>query len=269
MNCELADRLLDHYLENELGQRDRHLLEKHLAGCRHCAGELRRRPAFERDVRRTLAASVAPLTLSSDASLRIVKAAEQSWRRAVWSHRVMVTFQLVSGTVVAALLVVGLLAWLGQIPVPAHLTPTALFPTTRLPLSPSYPDRVSSRMDVGPRLDATTVNQLPRASFRIEPRDLHARQPFTMTVFLDSDLPEPLERLRLNLDVSGPTGSYGFGWLVIGPVPANGVSKFRVTPDLLAEPCQRQYLISPEDIFSLPGVYTVQLSLFEPVVASK
>ena len=99
MNCDLAGRLLDGFLENGLSQRDRQLMEEHLARCRHCAEELRRRPAFERDVQRALTSSVRPLYLSSDASTRIVEAAEESLHRAIRSHRAILTFRLMTGAV--------------------------------------------------------------------------------------------------------------------------------------------------------------------------
>jgi hypothetical protein len=93
--------------------------------------------------------------------------------------------------------------------------------------------------------------------------------PFTMTVLLQSDLPQPLETVHLDLDISGPTGFYRFGLAVEGPLPAQGVSILRVTPELLAEPCEEQYLIAPTEVFSLPGVYTLRVTLSDPVVASR
>jgi hypothetical protein len=52
-------------------------------------------------------------------------------------------------------------------------------------------------------------------------------------------------------------------------LPAHGVSIFRVTPELLAKPCEEQYLIEPTEVFSLPGVYTLRVTLSDPVVASR
>jgi hypothetical protein len=94
-------------------------------------------------------------------------------------------------------------------------------------------------------------------------------EPFTMTVFLQSDLPQPLDAVRLDLEITGPTGFFRFGLAVKGPLPAHGVSIFRVTPETLAKPCEEQYLISPTDVFSLPGTYTLRVTLFDPVVTSQ
>jgi hypothetical protein len=268
MNCELAGRLLDGYLENELGPRDRLLLEKHVATCRRCADDLRRRPAFERDVWRSLTTSVRSLALSSAASTRIVRAAEQSLRRAVWERRVVVIFQLVGGAMATSLLVVGLLVLLGQIPVPTDLKPRALFPANQPALSEPRPGVVPAATQPAPQVVDTTVNWTPRVSFRLQPSQLYAGEPFTMTVFLKSEAPGPVETVHLDLDVSGPSGFYRFGWTVDGPLPAHDVTIFRITPGLLAGPCQEQYLISPADIFGFPGVYTVQLVVSDPVVAS-
>ena len=92
--------------------------------------------------------------------------------------------------------------------------------------------------------------------------------PFALTVFLESDLSQPLDSIRLDLDISGPSGFYRFGLAVKGPLPAPGVSIFRVTPELLADACQEQYLMAPVDLFGAPGVYTLRVTLFDPVVAS-
>jgi hypothetical protein len=269
MNCDLAGCLIDDYLENGLSQRDRHQLEKHLARCTHCANELRRRPTLERDLRRALAASVGSLSLSSDASTRIVESAEESLNRAVWAHRATLTFRLMSGAVAAALVLVALFALAGRIPVPSQLKPIALVPANKLTLSDSNPDTLSVGDQPLPRLTATSTASLPRTSLLIEPREMRPHLPFTMTVLLQSDLPQPLETVRLDLDISGPTGFYRFGLVVKGPLPAHGVSIFRVTPAVLAKPCREQYLIEPTDIFSLPGVYTLRVTLSDPVVASR
>lgn len=269
MNCDLAGCLIDDYLEDGLSRRDRHQLEKHLAHCPHCADELRRRPTFERDLRQALAASVRPLSLSSDARMRIIESAEESLNRAVWSHRATLTFCLMSGAVAAALVLVALFALAGRIPVPSQLKPIALLPANKLTLSDSNPDTLSVVDQPVPRLTATSTTSLPRASLLVEPRDMRPHLPFTMTVLLQSDLPQPLETVRLDLDISGPTGSYRFRLAVKGPLPAHGVSIFRVTPDLLADLCEEQYLIAPTDVFGLPGVYTLRITLFDPVVASR
>ena len=269
MNCDLAGCLIDDYLENGLSQRERHQLEVHLARCPLCADELRRRPALERDLRRALAASVRTLSLSPDATTRIVESAEQSLHRAVRSHRAILTFRLMSGAVAAALVLVSLFALAGRIPVPSQLKPIALLPANRLILSDDAPDTLSVGEQPAPRLTATSAQTLPRTSFIVEPRDMRPNLPFTMTVLLQSDLPQPLATVHLDLDINGPTGFYSFGLLVKGPLPAHGVSIFRVTPDLLAESCEEQYLIEPTDVFGQPGVYTLRVTLSDPVVASR
>jgi len=146
MNCDLAGCLLDEYLENGLSQRDCQQLEKHLARCPHCAAELRRRPAFERDLRRALATSVRPLSLSAELSRRIIESAEQSLHRAVWSRRVALTFRLMSGALAAMLVLVAIFALLGHIPVASHFKPIALLPANKLPLSTpcGHLDRVAA-----------------------------------------------------------------------------------------------------------------------------
>jgi hypothetical protein len=267
MNCDLAGRLIDDYLEIGLGERDRHLLEKHLASCRRCAAEFRSRPSFDRDMHSALTASVRPLKLPSEASTRIVAAAEQSLHRAIWSHRAILTLRVMTGTVAVALLIVGLFALTGHIPVPSHLRPIALLPTSMLRFADSQPVTLFAGDQPTPRHTVASTSSLLRASLLVEPWDLRPHQPYTVTVLLQSDLPHPIETVRLALDISGPTGFHSFALAVRGPLPTHGVSIFRVTPELLAESCREQYLISPTDLFSLPGVYTLRMTLFDAVAA--
>jgi hypothetical protein len=268
MNCDLAVSLIDDYIENGLSRRDCLLLEKHLGRCLPCAEELRKRPALERDVRQALAASVNPLYLSSDASTRIVRAASESLNRATWTERTLLTFRLLGGAVAAVLLLVGFLSLLGELPVASQLRPVALLPASKLILSRAGFDTLLPAEQPAPRLTATSPLSLPQASLLIEPWRMQPQEPFTMTVLLQSDLPQPLERVRLDLDITGPTGFYTFGLLVKGPLPAHGVSVFRVTPDLLVEPAQEQYLMAPSEVFRLPGVYTLRLTLSDPILAA-
>lgn len=269
MNCDLAGRLLDDYSENGLSQRDRQLMEEHLARCRHCAEELRRRPAFERDVQRALTASVRPLYLSADASTRIIESAEESLHRAIWSHRAMMTARLMTGAVAAALLVVGLFALLGQIPVPARFRPIALLPLNNLRLSESQPVVLSSGEQPAPRIATASASAFPHASLLFEPEDMRPEKPYTITVLLQSDTHQPLEAIGLDLSINGPTGFYSFGMTLKGPLPTHGVSIFRVTPELLAGPCEEQYLVTPTDLFGLPGTYTLRATLHDAVAASE
>jgi hypothetical protein len=261
MNCDLALSLIDDYIEHRLSRRDCMLLEKHLARCIRCAEEGRRRPAFERDVRQALASSVSPLYLSSDASTRIVQAASKSLNRAAWTQRTVRTFQLLGGAVAAVLVLVGFLSLVGDLPVTSHGRPVALLPRAGF-------DTLLPAEQPAPRLTASSHVSLPKASLLVEPWRMQPQEPFTMTVLLQSDLPQPLETLRLDLDIKGPTGFYTFGMAVKGPLPAHGVSVFRVTPDLLGESAQEQYLMAPSDVFRLPGVYTLRLTVSDPVFSS-
>lgn len=268
MNCDLAGSLIDDYLENGLSQRERHQVEKHLARCSHCAEEVRKRPAFERDLRRALASSVHPLYLPADARTGIVQAVEESLYQAKRSRRVILAFQLMAAAAAAMLLMVGLFALLGQIPVPSGLKPTVLFPQNNLPLPEPESVTISSGEQPIPQLVAA-ADALPRASLVVEPREMAPHDSFTMTVWLESDLPESLETVHLDLEITGPTGFYLFGLAVNSPLPAHGVSIFEVTSELLAEACQEQYLISPVDMFTVPGVYTFRVTLLYPVPVSQ
>ena len=98
---------------------------------------------------------------------------------------------------------------------------------------------------------------------------MHPRDPYTITVFVESDMSRSLESIRLDLDISGPTGYYSFDLTVEGPLPGRGVSVLRLTPDLLAETCEEQYLIAPTDVFSAAGSYNLRLTLFDMVVDSR
>jgi hypothetical protein len=268
MNCDLAVALIDDYIEQRLSQRDCLLLEKHLARCARCTDQVRRRPAFERDVRRALAASVRPLYLSPEATTRIVEAASKSLNRATRQRRTFTTFRLLGGAVAAVLVLVGFLSLVGGLPVASRLQPVALLPASNLILSQTGTDTLLAADHLVPRLTATSRRSLPKASLLVEPWRMGPEESFTMTVLLRSDLPQPLEKVRLDLDITGPTGFYTFGLEVKGPLPAHGVSVFRVTPDLLVEPAQEQYLMAPSDVFRLPGIYTLRLTVSDPVFAS-
>jgi hypothetical protein len=269
MTCEQAGHLLDDYVDGALSQRDRQFLEAHLERCGRCAEELRQRPAFERCLRRALAKSVQPLALTVDASSKIIDAAEDSLRRAQRSRRVTLTIHLLSAVVIVSLLAVGVLFILGEIPVPDHLKRVTLLPVKRLALAEAQDGALSAEDPSLSRLTESSQQSLPRVSLLIEPRDMRPAQPFTMTVLLHSELAQPLDSLRLDLDVSGPTGYYNFGLTVPGPLPAHGVSILRLTPELLAESCKDRYLIAPTEVFRFPGTYNIRLTLFDAVAASQ
>ena len=268
MNCDLAGSLIDDYLENRLGQRERHQVEKHLARCAHCANQLRKRPALERDLRRALASTVHPLYLSAEAQTAVLWAAEQSMHRAKRARRVTLGFQASVAVTAAVLLMIGLFALLGQIPVPSGLKPTVLFPRNNLPLSEPEPVSIPLAGQPNAQLVAP-ADALPRASLVVEPTEMGPGDSFTMTVWLESEQLEALETVCLDLEIAGPTGFYRFDLAVSSPLPIHGVSIFEVTSELLAEACQEQYLISPMDMFAVPGVYTIRVTLLYPVPVSR
>ncbi|MFN2218249.1 MAG: anti-sigma factor family protein [Anaerolineae bacterium] len=265
MKCESVVRLIDDFVYDELNQRDRNQVEEHLARCPGCARELRKQPALERDVRRALAAQVRPLYISADVSSRIVQAAEESLSRAGRARRTMLTVRVVSGALAVLLVAIGVLALLGRIPVPSNLASVSLVPAKRLPPVEPGLESVLGADRPRPQMETPTLSQL-EASMLIEPRDLHARQPFTITVYVQSDLPEPMDSMDMDLDIAGPTGSYRFELSFGGPLPAEGTSVFSITPGLLTGPCEERYLMSPADIFAVPGAYTVRVTLLHPVV---
>jgi hypothetical protein len=268
VNCELADRLIDDFMHDELNQRDRTWMEEHLASCPRCAMQLRKYPALEREMRRALAASVRPLYLSADASARILEASEESLSRAGRAYRTALTVRLASGALALLLVAVGVLALLGRIPLSSNLKPVSLLPAKSLP---SVEPELEAAFDADkplPAMAAPMLSQL-EASLLIEPRDLHSHEPFTMTVYVQSNMPEPKETMGLDLDVSGPTGDFHFELSLQDPLPAEGMSIFRVTPDLLANSCEERYLMSPTDMFATPGTYTIRMTLMNPVVASE
>lgn len=259
--------MMEDFMHDELSQRDRARMEAHLARCSSCASELRKRPALERQVRRALAASVQPMYLSADASSRIVLASEESLIRAGRMRRTLLTIRVASGTLALLLVTVALLALLGRIPVPSDLTPS-LFPAKRLPRTEFEAGLVGGQDRLHPLLETPTLSQL-EANMLIEPREMYARESFTMTVYVQTDMPEPMEAIDLELEISGPAGYYRFELSFGGPLPAEGTSIFRVTPDLLARSCEERYLMSPTEIFAVPGTYTVRATLVHAVVASE
>lgn len=268
MNCDQAGQWIDDYLADHLSQREQAQFEAHLRGCARCARELRTRPAFERSLRRALAISVQPLSLSAAASSRLVDAAGESLQKAKRAERAARLLRTVMAAAALLLLSVGILFLSGDLTVPSQLKPVALFPASRLPFadlsSPTLP------ADEGPVLaDGEAIPEsMPQVSVLFEPRRMRPLDPYTITVFLESDMSRSLESARLDLDVSGPTGYYRFDLAIEGPLPARGVSILRVTPDVLAETCEEQYLMAPTDLFNSAGVYHLRLTLFDAVVDS-
>lgn len=275
MNCRQACHLIDEYLENRLGRYERQRLETHLESCPSCVEELHRRSAFERDMWQALAASVQHRTLAPNTSTRMVQDAQGSLHWAIRSNRIGMAVQLAASAVAVALVLVGVLFWLGGAPFPSGVNPVVLFPERQLTLAGQRPVTITpvdapDLSHVQPAALSEFGKQplvMTRGETLIEPQPLQAGEAFTVTVFLHSESPEPLGTARVDLDVSGPTGYFRFALAVKGPLPANGVSVVQVTPDALDALCREKYLIAPTDIFSAPGVYTVRVLLVNPTGA--
>lgn len=273
MNCSAARHLIDEYMENRLGRIERQRLELHLARCPSCSEEVHTQSVLERMVWQALSASVEHRSLSSATSARIVQEAQLGLHRAVWSNRFTVGARMMAIAATAALVLVGLFVLLGQIPIPSELSPITLLPVRQLVLSGRQPDTVVSIQEPTLyELDSVSVSSadppalsLSRSEHIIEPQRLQPGEAYTVTVYLLSDLPEPLDMAHVDLEMTGPTGYFQFPLTVKGPLPAHGVSVLRVKSDALADLCQEKYLISPTDIFSVPGSYLVRVVLSGPL----
>jgi hypothetical protein len=261
MKCDLASHLIDDYLENRLSQRDRANLDEHLARCARCAQELYRRPTFERDVRKALTASVLPLRLEPTASRKIIQVSQDSLQRAIRFNRYAVAMRAGAGALAAILVVVGLLFLTGRILGPEQLESITHLPGIKLPLEKLQITDLPAQDLQASQGTSADVESWTHGDLFVQPWNLQSGEPFTMTVILDSNMPQSLDDVHLNIDVNGPSGYYHFVLDVKGPLPAHGVSVLRVTPELLAAPCQEQYLISPADIFDVPGAYAVRVTL--------
>jgi hypothetical protein len=265
MNCELASHLIDDYLENRLSQRDRTCLEEHLSRCPSCAQELYRRPTFDRDVRKALTASVLPLRLAPTASRRIVQASQDSVHRAIRFNRFAVAMRASASALAAILVVVGVLYLSGFILGPSPLESLNQIPGIKLPIAAFNPADPGAKDLQASQSESAYVESWTDGDLLIEPLNLKPGEPFTMTVILDSHMPQSLNNAHLNIDINGPSGYYHFVIAVKDPLPAHGVAALRVTPELLSAPCQERYLISPADIFGVPGAYAVRVTLSAPV----
>jgi hypothetical protein len=272
VNCRQACHLIDDYAENQLGRYERQRLETHLESCPSCVEELRLRSAFERTLWQALASSVQPRTVSPATSARMIQEARGSLHRSIRNNRIGMATQLVASVVAVVLVLVGVLFWLDGIPFPSGLNPVVLFPQNQLTLAGQRPITITpvDQPDLAqvPPPDLSELGQptlaMTRGETLVEPQPLRPGEAFTITVFLHTVSPTPLRTARVDLDVSGPTGYYRFALAVKGPLPANGVSVLRVTPDVLDTPCREKYLIAPADIFRSAGVYTVRVILVNP-----
>ncbi len=273
MNCELACHLIDDYLEKRLSRYDCQRLERHLRECPACAREVRERPDFERSVRRALAASVQGRHLAPEASMRIIREARGNVRRGIWSKRVHLGARLAASAAAVSLVLLGVFFLLGGIPVPSSFGTITLLPIKQVALASEQAPHftldqpVSSDITIDvPASEERKALSLGHHDVRIEPWMLKPGETFTVTLLLHTDMPQPLDNARLDLDVSGPTGYYRFELTVKGPLPARGVSVLQITPQVLATSSRERYLISPSEIFREPGVYTVRVFLFSPVL---
>lgn len=273
MNCDLACHLIDDYLEKQLSQYDARRLEQHLRLCPACARELQDRPRFERIIRHALAAMVQDQHLSAEASLRIVQHAQARMRRAVWSNRIYLAGRVAAGVVAVALVLVGLFVLLNGLPAESQAGAITLFPLKYLGPADQPPASHFSRAEPswsGVEPEESPIERggslsLDSNDVSIEPWTLKPGEMFTITLFLRTDLPRPLDSARFDLDVNGPTGFFHFEVTVRGPLPSHGISVLQITPDMLAASSQEKYLLSPQQVFAEPGVYTVQILLYSPV----
>ncbi|MBN1657939.1 MAG: zf-HC2 domain-containing protein [Anaerolineae bacterium] len=265
MNCQGASLLLDDYREGTLSQREAHSLELHLASCPRCAADLHLQPALDRDVRRTLAASVQSLTLTPEMSAQIVCAAEDSLRKGRRTRRVLRAVQSAVMVVGLAFLCVGLYFLAGGNPRASGTPLVSQLPASSLPFSSSHDSVIAPQGRSPSPLPEPADQTLPSASLVFEPWVMHPNDPYTMTLFFQSDQAVEIDSLRVELDVDGPTGYYRFDLEVEGPLPGRGVSILRVTPDVLEKRCQEQYLISANEVFRDEGTYNVRMTLSDAV----
>jgi hypothetical protein len=275
VNCELACHLFDEYLEGQLSQYDLRRLERHLHGCPSCAAELRDLPHFERVMRRALAASTQGRMLSPEASMELIQNAQASLRRGIWSNRAFLSLRMVVVAAALCLVAVGLYFVLNDASASPPLHTTVLAPVRQLVVFEPPPAPSS---ELGPAAltaqvaDSTSEGQgalsLTSGDVQVEPVPLQPGKPFTITLYLHSNMTQPVDRARFDLEVTGPTGYYRFEMKAKGPFPAEGVSVVQITPERLAGLSQEKYLISPEEVFSLPGVYVLRVLLYSPLAAS-
>jgi hypothetical protein len=244
MTCDYVCHLIDEYLDNRLSRRERQRLETHISACPRCAEVLREHLAFERNLRQALVTSVQPLQLAPAASKRVVWAVEGNVRQPWWRGQTVRTAQMAAAALVLSLVLLGLAFLLGRTPVP------------------SEPEQLGRRAVAGPGL------AVDRAGIFVEPWDMRPGDSFTVTLPIESNLPQPVDDVRCDLDISGPTGRYHFVLVLQDSLPSQGMSVLQVTSDLLASPSQKQYQITPADMFGLPGVYTLRVTVFSPVAIS-
>jgi predicted anti-sigma-YlaC factor YlaD len=273
VNCSLANQLIDDYLEDGLNAHDRRRMEEHLDSCSRCAEELHSRFSLERSIRQAFGISAQHRYLPQATGARIVAEAQNGLRHAIWANRIRQTSQAMVALVAIALVLVGALSLRGRVPLPSGSRPVMLSPDRQLAL-------ISQRLaDTLPAGDAALQEAQPATpsgadgatlalsggGVFVEPQPLYPGDVFTFTLAIQNYLPHPLNGARFELQISGPTGTFRFPLSLKGPLRPEGVSLVRITADVLAGPCQEKYLISPAEIFAVPGVYLLRLTLFSPL----
>jgi Putative zinc-finger len=273
IGCDRARRLLDDYLEYRLSNRDQVRLEAHLSGCPACTQEARRRPALERQLSLALGTAVQPLRLSPEVGAQMVRSAQKNVRVGIWLNRALSVGQVVAGTASLLLLVVGLAYVLNQTVLPWTQKP--LFEATDAPPAPVVWDAVLTPYDLEPGQTFAAVPAEPPADsqpltygLELAPGPLLSGEPFTTTVMIHNGQEEPLPLTQVNLDIEGPQQSYHFELAVSNPLPADRVSVLQITPEQLAQATRERYQVSPDQILSTPGLYTIRVTLFHPAIAS-
>jgi hypothetical protein len=245
MTCDSASHLIDDLLGDQLSRREHQRLEEHLSACPYCAEILRERLAFEQRLQQALTASVHQLQLAPDTSRGMLQAVESNLQQRAWRFKVLPVARVMVGALAAVLLGLGLLLLAERVPVP------------------SMGGQQTARSPV--RQPALSVDQ---SSISFEPHHMVHGDRFTVTIPIESNLPQDVDTVRCDLEISGPTGQYRFALFMQGPLPARGLSIIQVTPELLARPSQDQYHLSPAQIFGLPGAYTFRVTVFSPVAAT-
>ncbi len=242
MNCDLACGLMDEYLENRLSHRDQERIEEHLSRCARCRQELEGRLSFEELLRHRLTASVGSLRLPRERGHRIVRAAQRSAQRALWSKRLITGGQLALGVAAVILLMAGLVYSRGRIPAPLQQTQVNVVAAT----------------DVGLQRQEDSVG--------IEPARLVAGEAFTVTLRLRNETHRSLTEgvVGLTVERAAASGSgYRFGVPLGRPVQPGERWEVQLTPQSLRQVCLREYGIEPADLLAEPGVYTFRVT-FQP-----
>lgn len=273
MKCEQAQLLIDEYLEQALNPGDRRHLEVHLASCVGCAEEFRRRASFERALRQGLGVSVQHRALSAQASTEMIHAAQGTLRHAIRSNRVRSGARAAGAVAALALVLVGLSYLLTRLPLALQLRPLALEPVRQWFLARQRPVATLplEEVEAGESMAATPTNDMPVLSMMfgdtsIEPELTKPGAQFVLTILFVNNVAEPVKDARFDLEISGPTGDFRFPLAVKGSLRANGVASVHVTDEVLSGPCKEKYLTPATDIFRSPGVYSLRLTLYNPVV---